>query len=411
MELLKKRWIYVAAGFAALLFMGVSNAWSIFVVPLEQTYGWLRSDTSMAYTIQVLCFSVESIFAGILTPRLGYSTPLKISSVMLLIGFFLSAIVRQPWQIFITYSVMCGTGIGMGYNCIVSFAPAWFPEKSGTITGLLLFGYALSAAIFSPAINGVIDTAGIAMAFRILSVICFAAVFIGSLFVRLPLAEQLEKLPKAGGTVKKSGRDVNTKQMVKTPLFWLYFVISGFLGAAGLTLLNHASPIMTEELLMSGSAAALIVSVLSISNGAGRVFGGIAYDKIGLKKTLAILACAMAVSVSALYGALLIKNSVFFIAAACCAMILFGVNATTILTIVRELFGSEHFSINYSILSLNTVISATIPSVVGGIRTSSGNYQPAFLMLSGALIATVCLTVVMLRIYAKSEEKEEAAVK
>ena len=61
MELLKKRWIYVAAGFAALLFMGVSNAWSIFVVPLEQTYGWLRSDTSMAYTIQVLCFSVGSI--------------------------------------------------------------------------------------------------------------------------------------------------------------------------------------------------------------------------------------------------------------------------------------------------------------------------------------------------------------
>ena len=44
-NLLKKRWIYIINGFIVLLFMGCSYAWSIFVVPLENTYGWARSET------------------------------------------------------------------------------------------------------------------------------------------------------------------------------------------------------------------------------------------------------------------------------------------------------------------------------------------------------------------------------
>ena len=82
-------------------------------------------------------------------------------------------------------------------------------------------------------------------------------------------------------------------------------------------------------------------------------------------------------------------------------MVLFGVNATTILTIVRELFGSKYFSLNYSIISINAIIYASMPSVIGGIRTATGNYTAAFLMLAGALIATVLLTVLLLRLYSK----------
>lgn len=401
MDLLKKRWIYVLGGFGMFLFMGCSDAWSVFVVPLEDTFGWLRTETSLAYTVKVVCFSVGNILSGILSPRIGYSKVLKTSAIMMGAGFFLSGFATQPWQIMLTYSILCGTAIGMGYNSVVSFAPLWFPEKPGTVTGLLLVGYAVSTALFSPLLNSLIGASGIDASFRLLAVLCFVTIFAGSFLAKSPKAEDSALLPAAKSKASKSGGDVPTGQMIRSPIFWLYFIVSGFFASVGITLLNHASPIMTEELAMDAGTAAIIVSVIAVSNGAGRLFGGVTYDKIGMKKTLAILSLAMAATTVALYTAIVSKSSALFIGAACCGMVLFGVNATTILTIVRELFGSKYFSLNYSIISINAIIYASMPSVIGGIRTATGNYTAAFLMLAGALIATVLLTVLLLRLYSK----------
>lgn len=148
MELLKKRWIYVVNGVVILLFMGCSYAWSVFVVPLEYSYGWSRSETSLAFTLNLIFFSIGSIMVGIFSKKLSFSTILKIAAVMISIGFFTSSFVERVELIYLTYSFLCGCGIGAGYSCVISSAPLWFPEKSGMITGILLMGYALSTAIF-----------------------------------------------------------------------------------------------------------------------------------------------------------------------------------------------------------------------------------------------------------------------
>lgn len=147
MNLLKKRWLYIFAGFAVLLFMGCGLAWSIFMVPIEAQFGWSRSETSLAFTINILCFSVGSILTGILSKNFSYSTLLKLSAIMMGVGFLLTSMIGSIWQLYITYGLIVGTGIGLGYNCVISACPLWLPEKSATATGLLLMGYALSTAI------------------------------------------------------------------------------------------------------------------------------------------------------------------------------------------------------------------------------------------------------------------------
>ena len=182
-HILKKRWLYVVNGFIVLLFMGCSLAWSIFVVPLENTYGWVRTETSIAFTLNVIFFSVGGIFSGILNKKLSFPAILRIAAVMVGAGFFLSSFADQVWILYITYSFLCGVGIGLGYNAVVSTVPLWFPEKIGAINGILLTGYALSSAVLGVAIHAMIENMGIVNAFRVLAVICMAGLFLGSLDV------------------------------------------------------------------------------------------------------------------------------------------------------------------------------------------------------------------------------------
>lgn len=98
-----------------LLFLGCGLAWSIFVVLIENTFGWTRSQTSLAFTLNILCFSVGSILAGTLSEKLSFSTLLKISAFMMCTGFIGVSLMKDVWHLYISYGIIVGTAIGMGY--------------------------------------------------------------------------------------------------------------------------------------------------------------------------------------------------------------------------------------------------------------------------------------------------------
>ncbi|MGN1181924.1 MAG: OFA family MFS transporter [Faecalibacillus sp.] len=405
-KLLKKRWIYIINGFIVLLFMGCSYAWSIFVVPLETTYGWARSETSLAFTLNIIFFSVGSIFAGIASRKLSFSTLLKIAAMMIGLGFFTSSFARQAWQIFITYSFLCGTGIGIGYNCVVSSAPVWFPEKSGMVTGILLMGYALSTAILGPVINTLISQIGIDKTFIVLSVVCMVGLILGSFQLKIPTLHQLSLLPKVDRNAGKRQNNYITSEMIKLPIFWLYFFISAMLASIGLGVVNHTSPMLIEELNVSAANAALVISILSVCNGAGRFIWGIIYDKIGLKKVLISLSTLMLAACFVLYFSLINQSTLLFIVAACLLMFTFGGNATSIPTIIRELFGHRTFSLNYSVLCINSMLSAFVPTIVGSIQVATGNYHMSIMLLCGIMIVNFVFMILMVIIYTRKFENK-----
>ncbi len=52
-----RRYVYLVLNFVILLLLGIAYAWSIFVGPLENAYGWTRMQTSLAFTILMVGFS------------------------------------------------------------------------------------------------------------------------------------------------------------------------------------------------------------------------------------------------------------------------------------------------------------------------------------------------------------------
>ena len=380
MNLLKMRYRYIIAGFATLLFMGVGLAWSIFVVPVETLFGWTRAQTSLVFTVNILCFSVGSILAGILSKYFKYQHILKLSACLIALGFFGSSMIKEVWQLYITYGVIAGSGIGMGYNCIISSCPTWMPEKNATATGLLLMGYALSTAIFGPVLNALISSVGIVNTFKILGVLCGSCIFLLSFFIRIPTLDEMALLPQP--TKKSSNnKSVITSEMVKMPVFWTYIIISTIFAGIGLTITNHNAPILTENLFVLSSTASLVISIVSITNGIARFCWGMLFDKLGVQKCITMIGVISIVALVGVYCGYQMKSFILYVLSACLLMVVYGGNATTSPAIIRTLFGSRTFSLNFSLASLNAIPASFFPTIMGSLQLINNSYALPFLVL------------------------------
>ncbi len=394
MDILKRRWIYIFNGFIVLLFMGCGLAWSIFVVPIENAFHWTRDQTSLAFTINILCFSVGSILTGILSKHFSLSTLLKISAFMMGIGFYLASYMNHIFMLYLSYGIIVGVGIGLGYNCVVSSCPLWLPEKTATATGILLMGYALSTAIFGPLLNSLIHSIGITSTFRVLAFICGLGIFLGSILLKQPTVEEVKQLPQVDRHSHKKSYNIITSQMIRMPLFWCYYLITVLFGGVGLVIINHCSPMLTEGLAISATLAAFVMSIASLFNGVSRFLWGIILDKFGVVRCLALIGLCLITASFGLYMSYTYQLSLIFMISACLMLFSYGGNAMTCPSVIREMFGHRTFSLNYSVLATNSIFTSCFPAIAGILQVQTKGYQiPLFLLAVISLISIIVLII------------------
>ena len=384
-----KRYLYLMNGILLLLLLGVGYAWSIFVGPLEEWFGWSRTQTSLAFTLNVIFFAVGVTVCGILSRHFHYQRIAQFSGVVLAAGFILLTRITEIWQLYMLYSVVIGTGTGIMYSSVVSTLPLWFRDKTGMATGLLIMGYALSTTLLGPICQTLLSNYGWKTTFFVLGVVDLVVIVTGGFFVRFPKAKEFEELPQGPDVVKGKVQNFTTKEMLKTPTFYFIFVYIVTQGSIGLVIINHMSPLLSGEFGVVAATAALVVSIGSLCNGFGRIACGVIFDKIGGIATTRLLSTSTLAIVGMLYVAYQTKAELLLIVLMCASLFFFGGNAATIPSITRGLYGDEHFSSNFSVIYLNSLFSGLPASVVGMMQAGSGNYQNMFYVLAVcAAIAT-----------------------
>ena len=396
MNIKRKRILKLIAGFLCCLCLGVTLAWSLFVVPIETLNGWSRSQTSFAFTINTLFFSVGSILTGILSKKISFSHIIKISGILIGIGFYLTSISTNIYMLYASYGIIVGTAVGMGYNCVISACPLWMPEKTATATGLLLMGYALSTAVFGPMISSIIENHGIVIAFRMVAMICGCGLFLLGFYVGDPNLKEIDLLPQRNRHEGKQDYNVITADMVKMPLFLIYYLIIVILPGVGLCILNHNAPMMTETIGIRAALAATVVSLVSFCNGFARFIFGFFFDKLGVIKSLILVSVGILMSTIFIFIGLSSKNIIIYIIGAALLLISYGCNATSIPSVMRELFGHRTFSLNYSILSTQAVWAAFFPVIIGSVQSHTNTYvMPSMLLIIFSIISIMILFIFM----------------
>src|ERR1700736_5140586 len=147
------RWWRLVGALLMTLALGTLYAWSVFVAPLENEFGWKRAQTSNIFTIAVVMFATSLLIAGRLQDRFGPFWMAITGGVLVSLGFFLCAYTTSLHYLFLCYGVLGGIGNGFGYATVVPVMAKWFPDKRGLAIGLAFAGYGGGSAIFGPVAN------------------------------------------------------------------------------------------------------------------------------------------------------------------------------------------------------------------------------------------------------------------
>jgi len=386
-----------------LLCLGLIYGWSIFVAPLEAEFGWVRSQTSLTFTISMAMFCIGGLAAGMLLSRGVKKSLLMIAAgALLLVGFYAASFSAQLIHFYIFYGILCGFGVGVSYNLLISSVTKLFPGKQGFISGILMMSFGFGGLVLGSLCSTLLVSMGWRSTFKVIGLLIGLIVMIGSIVIEAAgkrIAAENQGSVKAGGEMAKviSAKEFTVREMIKNPTFSILFTWLVLLSSAGLMIIGHVAPSILE-LGASPATAALAVGVVSVSNGIGRVVFGLGYDRIGMNKTLWLInGCLLAAGILLSLAVNISNLSILFIGCAFMG-ISYGGSPVSTSAVVHKLFGHQNFSGNFSVAVTNLLFAALIgPTMAATLQGRTGSYQTSFYVLIGIGILALGLCWMLTR--------------
>ncbi len=381
------RWAILVAAIVTNICCGTLYAWSVFANPLGQLFGWAPPALALAFTINHGLSPVASTAGGFVQDKLGAKNGMIIGGLMFSIGLILTGTVSSVGMLYLTYSVLAGTGGAFIYCANLGNTVKFFPDKRGLASGLCAAGYGCGAMIVAPIASALIIKYGVLTTFQILGAVFFVVIAIASTVVKkAPAGYKPEGWEPPATSVNKAG-DVNIiwHKMIRDIVWWMVLMMMFCGTMSGLMILAHASPIGQLMYNLTPMKAAFFVSVITLANALGRIgFGGVS-DKIGRSNTIMVMYVVSALS---LLNLAFTHSVAGFVASGIGVGAVFGGFMGTMPGIISERYGLKNFGVNYGITFVGLSMAAlTGPLSAAKVRVATGSYDNAFLIALGVNIA------------------------
>lgn len=337
------------------LAIGQAYAWSVFKPPLESALGLSGTASALPFQLGIVMLGLSAAFGGTLVERNGPRWAMFVSMVCFSSGFLLSALgvaTRQYWLVVLGYGFVGGIGLGIGYISPVSTLIKWFPDRPGMATGIAIMGFGGGALIASPWSAQMLasfgtDTGGIARTFLVHGVVYAVFMSMGVLLVRVPPDGWRPAGWEPARTAARplvTTANVSVRNAVRTPQFYLLWLVLCLNVTAGIGILEKASPMIRDFFAnsaapVSAGAAAGFVALLSLANMTGRFVWSSTSDLIGRKNMYRIYlgVGALLYLVIALAGDL---SMPLFVVCAVGILSFYGGGFATVPAYLRDLFGT-----------------------------------------------------------------------
>ena len=391
LEKLKKiRWMYLALGVVLLLFLGLIYAWSVFRAPLAEEFGWSPSQLSVTFSISMMMFCIGGFFSGIITAKKGYRLTMVLCAVSLAAGFIFASRISTLMGIYMTYGLLCGLGVGLGYNVVISTVVKWFPDRQGFVSGVSLMGFGFGGMLLGTAGAKMIAAMGWRTTFLIFGIAFGIIVIVCMLLMRTAPQEFVDSMLTGSKKAEPSVEELEPVQMLKRRNFWVYFVWAIVLSAAGLAIINDAAPFVQTIIGDDLTRAAAIAGIISIFNGVGRVLVGLIYDRFNYRVTMILTDLLFLLSAAALIGCFKSGSYVLLIIAFALIGTSYGFVPPTNSAFIAYFFGRKNYGINFSLINMNLIIASYLGPLCGG-----GDYMRSFYFIIGFAVIGFVLTLLI----------------
>ena len=367
-------------------------AWGVMGKALVVQQGWTKAQAALPFTVSTVAFALTMIFAGRCQDLIGPRWVAMLGGIILGVGLTVSSFARTAEVMMITFGIVGGIGIGLGYSATTPLSIKWFPPgRIGLITGIVVSGVGLAAVYMSPLTAHLIRTTSIPQTFVVLGI---GTVILVSLLAQLLQDPPMDYSPASSASgEKKSGSqpraEFDWQDMLATSQFyrlWLMFVLAA---SAGLMLIMHVAIIAKEQGHVD-TWGFWLIAILALCNTAGRLLSGFISDRIGRTRTMVLAFLLQALNMFSFSHyttpALLVFGSAF-------TGLCYGTIFTLFPATTADYYGVRNLGVNYGLMfTAFGVAGVTGPYVAGRIRDAFGAYNYAYtvsaiMLLGGILLA------------------------
>lgn len=408
----KNRWLIALSAIAIHLSIGGAYAYSVYKNPITEQMGWGATEVTIAFTIMMGLAGFAAALFGSLVEKLGPRKSAMVAAVLFGAGqagsgvAILSDSVVLYW---LTYGVLSGLGMGIGYIAPVSTLVKWFPDRRGLATGMAVLGFGSGALLTAPVATYLMETVSISNTYFILGISYFTLMLIGALYIAPPAVNtSVDKYASSSKGVPALAQ-LSAREAVKTKHFWMLWAMHLVNVTAGIMMISVASPMAQEIVGLSVAGAATMVGLMGLFNGGGRLLWAAASDYIGRHNVFVIFFVIQLITFVTLpFTTNVILFQLFIFLVVSC----YGGGFSNLPAFASDLFGTKQLGVIHGYLLTTWSLGGIFgPIIVTTIRNATNSYVPVFYLFSLLIGISLCISLWIrfdVRKLKKQQQKENA---
>ena len=413
------RWLIPPAALAVHLCIGQAYATSVYKASLVKNFDASLTQIGIIFSIAIVMLGVSAAVFGTWVDSGGPRRAMFTAALFWSSGFGIGSIgiaTDQLWLVYLGYGFIGGIGLGIGYISPVSTLIKWFPDRPGLATGMAIMGFGGGAMIASPlsakllgiyddsfdAATGIASGSAVAKLFVTLGVLYLVLMMFGAWLIRVPADGWTPQGFDPSAVASKAlvtTDNVSAANAIRTPQFWLLWVVLFCNVTAGIGILEQAAPMIQDffregaDSTVAAASAAGFVGLLSLFNLTGRFVWSSTSDIVG-RKNIYVGYLGLGILLYAVLAFQGSSSTILFALLAGVIISFYGGGFATAPAYLRDLFGTYQVgAIHGRLLTAWAAAGVVGPLIINGFLDARGepgqlvadDYRPALLTMVGIL--------------------------
>jgi OFA family oxalate/formate antiporter-like MFS transporter len=394
-------WAQLIIGIICMVMIAnLQYGWTLFVGPIGDKYHWGKAAIQVTFTVFVLFETWLVPAEGYLVDRFGPKWIVVIGGVLCGIAWSLNS-VASSLGMFYFAAVIGGIGAGAVYGTCIGNAVRWFPGRRGLAAGLTAAGFGMGSALTIIPIAHMIKSSGYEQTFLTFGLFQgIVVVVVGSLIAAPALSFMVAPPKIAPGASRYQAKPL---EMLRTPLFWVMYVMFIMMAAGGLMATAQLAPIAKDFKVaevpvsligLTMPALTFALSLDRILNGLTRPFFGWVSDQIGREQTMFIAFLLEGLGIIALAN--LGTDPTMFVLLSGLVFFAWGEIYSLFPSTVTDSFGATYATTNTGLMyTAKGTASLLVP--LTSLIAAKGNWHPVFMTAAILNIVAAFMAVVVLK--------------
>ncbi|MDP2173129.1 MAG: MFS transporter [Candidatus Cloacimonadaceae bacterium] len=374
------KYISTCACFVVMLCLGGVYAWSVFAHELRISVGFTNAQAQLIFGTLICVFPVSMIFVAKLAEKLSPRQLITISALFYSCGYIIAGFSQGSFLLVLMgIGVLGGIGTGFGYLVSITTPARWFPEKSGSITGIVTAGFGFAALILSYFANKLL-----LQGYHVLEIFKVLGVVYGLLLLTMSF------MVKSPDSISLSDK-VKFRNLINNKAFYK-LLIGIFLGTfAGLLIIGNLRSIGAVHNVPNNTLI-MGVSILAIANFLGRISWGGISDHLGANLTIFFSLALQGIAIYLLNYVAITSETYLMLS----LLVGFGFGGNFVLFAKKtaKVFGMDNLLAVYPYVFVGYAIGGIFGPATGGyLYDMYGNFDAAIYLAAFASMAGAAIFV------------------